>query len=1068
MKFLDEFNYENNIIIEGLTNELNIFYMLNLFKKFKKNILVVTSTVYEANQIFSKLKTYTEDVLLFPMDDFLTSVALAVSPEFKVKRLETLDQIQKKSSIVITNLTGYLKFLPDIKLKDKLEITLKKGLKINRKNLEEILDKYGYNKESIVTTTGEFATRGFIIDVFLVREDHPIRIEFFGNEIDSIRYFNESTQLSINSIDSIFITPNKEIDTETNNSLYDYMNNPITVFFNDTQIQTNYEKMCEDILNYNEEINEKKKYMFFMEEIHPEYTIYINTFENKKGKNIINYESKEIENFNSNYEKLIEFVEKSILKKKTVVFCLSKENQIKIIKEIFPDALIGKNLMNQKINIVKLKINKGFEYKDYVVISEYNIENTKDTSIKYKNNYHIGKKVKDIDTLSLGDYVVHRQHGIGIYNGIITLNTSGLKKDYLQINYKDNDKIYIPVEKISTIYKYSDKDGIKPKINKLNSISWAKTKQTLQKKIKDISQELIKLYSIRNSIKKEAYLPNALEEQFDNEFEYVLTKDQEKVIKEIFHDLDSEIPMDRLLCGDVGFGKTEVAFRAIFRAILNNKQACYLCPTTILSKQQYESALKRFQNYPIEIALLNRFTSKKEVKKILEGLEKGTIDLVFGTHRLLSDDIKYKKLGILIVDEEQRFGVTHKEKIKKYKNDVNVLTLSATPIPRTLKMAMSGLRDLSVIDTPPVNRYPVQTYVLQENDTIIRDAIYKELGRNGQIFILYNKVESIEKEVEKIKTLVPEARIRYAHGKMNKNELDDIMTSFVNYEFDILVCTTIIETGIDIQNANTLIIIDADHFGLAQLYQIRGRVGRSNKIAYAYLLYNKNKILNETSIKRLQAIKEFTELGSGYRIAMRDLSIRGAGDIIGSEQAGFVDSVGISLYMKMVEEEIKKLNGEKIEEEVDKPPLINVETSIDDNYVTDEEVKIEIHQKINEIDSYDKLLEVKKELEDRFGKISQELEIYMYEEWFEKISEILEIRKVKQTDRFVEIELPEKISNQIKADKLFMESYNINPNFKFKYFNKKIIITLFFKNSKEHFLYYFVPLLNIIKSDLGL
>ena len=1068
MDFLNDFNYDKNIVIEGLTKELNIFYVLNLFKKVDKNILIVTSTLYESNMLFTRLKTYLDDVYLFPMDDFLTTVALAVSPEFKVKRLETLDKIKEKKSIVITNLTGYLKYLPDLKIKDKLELEIKKGMEINRSKLEEILDKYGYIKESLVTTTGEFATRGYVIDLFLINEEHPIRIEFFGNEIDSIRFFNESTQLSIKTVDNILITPNKEIETDNNSSIYDYMNKPITIYFNETQIKSNYEKMCEDIINYNNEINDNKKYMFELDEINPEHNIYINTFENIKGKNIINYESKEIENFNSNYEKLKEFVQKSLLKKKTVVFCLSKDSQIKIIKELFPEAVVGKKILSNNINIIKLKINNGFEYKDYVVISEYDIENVKDTSIKYKNNYHIGKKIRDVDALSLGDYVVHRQHGIGIYNGMITLNTSGLKKDYLQINYKDNDKVYIPVEKISSIYKYSDKDGIKPKLNKLNSTAWAKTKQTLQKKIKDISEELIKLYSIRNSIKGDAYIPNELEEQFDQEFEYTLTKDQEKVIKEIYRDLDSEVPMDRLLCGDVGFGKTEVAFRAMFRTILNNKQVCYLCPTTILSKQQYESAIKRFKNYPIEVALLNRFTTPKEVKRILAGLEAGTIDLVIGTHRLLSDDIKYKKLGLLIVDEEQRFGVTHKEKIKKYKNDVNVLTLSATPIPRTLKMAMSGLRDLSVIDTPPVNRYPVQTYVLQENDVIIRDAIYKELGRSGQVFVLYNKVETIENQVEKIKKLVPEARVKYAHGQMNKNELDDIMNSFVNYEFDILVCTTIIETGIDIQNANTLIIFDADHFGLAQLYQIRGRVGRSNKIAYAYLLYNKNKVLNETSIKRLQAIKEFTELGSGYRIAMRDLSIRGAGDIIGSEQAGFVDSVGISLYMKMVEEEIKKLNGEKVEEETDKPSLVNVETAIDDNYVSDEEIKIEIHQKINEIDSYDKLFEVKKELEDRFGKVSSEIEIYMYEEWFEKISETLGINKVNQTDRQVEIELPQNISDQIKADKLFMESYNINPNFKFKYFNKKIIISLLLKNSEKHFLYYFVPLLNLIKSDLGL
>jgi transcription-repair coupling factor (superfamily II helicase) len=388
--------------------------------------------------------------------------------------------------------------------------------------------------------------------------------------------------------------------------------------------------------------------------------------------------------------------------------------------------------------------------------------------------------------------------------------------------------------------------------------------------------------------------------------------DQLKAIEDIDKDLSSEIPMDRLLCGDVGFGKTEVAFRAMFKAIVNNKQVFYLCPTTILSKQQYENALERFKNYPIEIALLNRFTSAKETKRILEGLEKGTIDLVFGTHRLLSGDVKFAKLGLLIVDEEQRFGVTHKEKIKEYKNDVNVLTLSATPIPRTLKMALSGLRDLSIIDTPPTNRYPVQTYVIQENDLIVKDAIYKELSRNGQMFILYNKVASIESKMQQLHKLVPEARITIAHGQMSKKELEDVMEAFINHEYDILLCTTIIETGIDISNANTLIIYDADCFGLSQLYQIRGRVGRSNKIAYCYLMYNKGKQLSDIAMKRLNVIKEFTELGSGFAIATRDLSIRGAGDILGSEQAGFIDSVGIDLYLKMLEEEINKKNNNEI------------------------------------------------------------------------------------------------------------------------------------------------------------
>ena len=685
------------------------------------------------------------------------------------------------------------------------------------------------------------------------------------------------------------------------------------------------------------------------------------------------------------------------------------------------------------IHLRKFKLNHGFQFLNYVVISEFDIEKVKDSTIHYKNNYRIGRKINALDSLKTGDFVVHRTHGIGIYYGVVTLTQSGLKKDYIQISYAGNDKVYIPVEKISTIYKYTDKDGLRPQINKLNSTTWINKKRSIQKRIHDISQELIKLYAARNSIKGEIYQDYVEEEVFASLFPYEPTHDQKRAIFDINQNLKSPVPMDRLLCGDVGFGKTEVAFRAIFKAILNNKQVFYLCPTTILSKQQYESALIRFQDYPLEIALLNRFTSAKETKRILTDLASGKIDLVFGTHRLLSDDVKFQKLGLLIVDEEQRFGVTHKEKIKKFKNDVNVLTLSATPIPRTLKMALSGLRDLSIIDTPPINRYPVQTYVAPENSFLIKDAIYKELSRNGQIFVLYNQIATIEKKLFELQKLVPEARINFAHGRMSKVELENIMSSFINHEFDILLCTTIIETGIDIPNANTLIIYDADHFGLSQLYQLRGRVGRSNRIAYAYLLYREGQVLNEIAIKRLQAIKEFTELGSGYRIAMRDLAIRGAGDILGSEQAGFVDTVGISLYMKMIEEEMQRLRGEEVlDEEEELKSLINVETHISDEYVTDEDLKIEIHQKINEIDSYEKLLQVKEELEDRFGKISSSIEIYMYEEWFEKLAKKMNIHRVRQSDRDILIELPVEISSMIKGDKLFLEAYNINPKFQLK------------------------------------
>ena len=1059
MNFLDKyFKYDNNLVITGLTHELAYLYVSKLFEEKKKNIIVLLSTLYEANTFASGIGNYEKDTYLFPMDDFITSQALAISPELKTTRIDTLEAIKNKKGIIVTNLMGYLKFLTDQQVQEKMNIVLKKGDEINREKLIEILDKLDYKKDTIVTTTGEYAVRGFVIDIFVTLEEHPIRVEFFGNEIESIRYFDESTQMSIKEINEIKLVTNGEIKTEKKSSLLDYAKDAIIVTIDEARIKANYEKLEEEMFEFRvaKDLPKDTRFMFSLDEINPKENIYINFIDNyNKGPNTLNLTTKEIPNFHSNFEKLKEQTEIWHRQGYKIIFYLSKESQIKIIKE----------LITVPITIENKYLSQGFIVDKTVVISENDIEQVNKERVKYRNSYKIGTKIKDLNSLNKGDYVVHMAHGIGVYNGIRTLTKRGLAKDYIEILYADNDKVYVPVEKMNTILKYTSKDGFKPKINKLNSTSWAKTKRAVEKKIKDISQELLKLYAERKALKGDVYKTYDMETDFANSFEYTPTKDQEKAIKEIDTDLKNQVPMDRLLCGDVGFGKTEVAFRAMFKTVLNNKQVLYLCPTTILSNQQYKNAQDRFKDYPIEIALLNRFTTPKETKRILEGLANGTIDIVFGTHRLLSDDIYVKKLGLLVVDEEQRFGVTHKEKIKKLKNDVNVLTLSATPIPRTMKMAMSGLRDLSIIDTPPVNRYPIQTYVLEENDLIIKDAIYKELARQGQVFILYNNIDKLDNVVNHIKTLVPEARIISAHGRMNKIELEDVMQDFIDYKYDILVCTTIIETGIDIPNTNTLIIYNADRFGLSQLYQIRGRVGRSNKIAYAYLLYDKSKMLNDIAIKRLDAIKEFTELGSGYRIAMRDLAIRGAGDILGSEQAGFVDSVGINLYMQMIEEEMRKLKGEEVQTEEEKQSLVDVSTHISDEYTTDDEIKIEIHQMINEVDSMESLKKVKEELEDRFGKVDETMLIYMYEEWFEKLARSLNITKVTQTERFVEIELPEELSSNIKADKLFLESYNINPNLKFAYSNHRIKITLMLKPNDKHFLYTFVPVLELIKED---
>ncbi len=1052
------FNYKSHSNISGLTEELAVLYFNEYFERFKKNTLIVTNSLFDSNMIYQKLKTYNDNVCLFPMDDFLSSVAIAQSPDLKVKRLETLEEIKKGNKIVITNLTGYLHYLPSNKNKHEYQLKLHVNDSFTREELLEKLDSFGYKRDSIVSATGEYAVRGYIIDIFPIESDHPIRIEFFGDDIDSIRFFNENTQLSTGNLDSFIILPVDEIETEEKSSIYDYLDNPFIFFVNRNQIELGLEKLKEDIKEYNEskELDVTTKYMYSFDDIKINEYINLDTINNLKNDE--SYESQPIIKFKGDFDAFVDFVNKQ---NKTVVICLSKENQIEKVSHLFNDVNIG-SIKENKINILNKKINEGFIFKDYCVISEFDISDERITSV-YKNNYKMGTKVKSFNDIKPGDYVVHSQHGIGIYGGIVPIEKQGMVRDYILINYAGNDKVYIPVEKITSIYKYNEADGHKPTINKLNSAQWAKTKLKARNRIHDISDELIKLYAARSQIEGPIFDTYPEEVIFDNQFVFTETNDQLKCIKEIDTDLIKKRPMDRLLCGDVGFGKTEVAFRGMFKAVMNGFQVAYLCPTTLLSRQQFKSALDRFKEFPINIALLNRFTSVKETNRIIKGLKEGTIDIVFGTHKLLNPEISYKNLGLLIIDEEQRFGVSQKEKIKKIKNDVNVLTLSATPIPRTLKMAMSGLRDLSIIDTPPVNRYPVQTYVIEENDMIIKDAIYKELTRGGQVFLLYNKVQSIEDIRTKIKNLVPEARVVVAHGKMNKYELEDVVTDFVDGKYDIMICTTIIETGIDIPNVNTLIVLDSDTFGLSQLYQLRGRVGRSNKIAYAYLMYKPSKILTETAKKRLESIKDFTELGSGYKIAMRDLSIRGAGDMLGSEQAGFIDAIGLELYTQMLNNELKKLNGEEVEEDEDQNPLIEVTNHIKDEYVSDENIKIDIHKMINEIKDKESLDQIRQEIEDRFGKIDKDMEVYMYEEWFEKLAQELHITNVENRNNTLKIELPEDVSNKMDGEKLFLVTYNIHPKFRLSYFNKKINIALPLLNLDKHFIYYIVDLLTKIK-----
>ncbi len=1094
-----QISMENNIAVIGLTNELNAIYIYLYYKKMKKDILIVTNTLFEASKIYDSLCNYTNEVLFFPADDFLTSEAVAISPDLKIIRLNTLNKtIELNQKIVVTHLMGLLHFLPTKTVWSESVINLKVN---NEYNMPDLLRKFyniGYYRETLVSKIGEIGVRGFIIDVFPFNEPNPIRIEFFGDEIESIRYFDIESQRSLKSIDEInicaydeFITTNFQDDniqrrqknlplvSEKIATIKDYLNEPIIIYKDYNQIKNAYILLREEIHNYHvtRDKETKTNYIYELGDIYSNKNIYLMTINNMPDGIDVDvtqkYDSREIQNFDNKLDEMYKYISNSLNKNKTIVVALNDNLKInEVLNNLDNNYVITdeNNIYKNKINIIKKKIDSGFEINNLIVITETDLFKGKREKSKIKKRLNNTLKIKDLNKINIGDYVVHDAHGIGIYMGVTVLLRDGLKKDYILLKYMGNDKLYIPVEKIDLISKFSGLEARMPKINRLDSIEWKKTKLRVRGRIKDIAEKLIALAAEREMAQGYKFSVDT-EEQilFEQKFIHEETNDQRKVTEEIKKDLEQSKPMDRLLCGDVGYGKTEVAFRAMFKAISNFKQVAYLCPTTILSKQQYNSALERFSAFPFNIALLNRFTSKKAEKQIIDNLANGKMDIIFGTHKILSDKIKFKNLGLLIIDEEQRFGVMQKEKIRNYKNNINILTLTATPIPRTLQMSMIGLRDLSLIETPPVNRYPIQTYVLPYNIEIIKQAIYKELSRKGQVFVLYNKVDNMLNKVEEIKKIVPEARITYAHGQLPKLDLENRMLSFVNNEYDVLICSTIIETGIDIPNVNALIIINADCFGLSQLYQIRGRVGRSDKIAYAYLMYDDRKVLNENAVKRLNVIKEFTELGSGFAIAARDLSIRGAGDILGSEQAGFIDVIGIDLYLKLLNEEIAKIRGEKIEyndDTVDEMPLIDVETHIDDAYINEEELKIEIHKKINDINSYQKLITVKDELYDRFGKMPSNLEIYMYQEWFEKLAKRLEIVKVIKTKRSIEMIFSRGISKMINDEKVFEIAYSISNMFSLRYCNNYFSIILNISRLEKHYIYYVAHLLEQIEENL--
>ncbi len=1059
----------------------------------------------------------TDNVSFFPAEEFISSELVATSEAFRLARMLTIQSLlDNEKKIIVTNVEGMTRQLMSIdKLKESV-LKYRKNDFISRDKLIHDLVIRGYKKTTITSISGTFSVRGSLIDVFPINEDTPIRISFFDDEIENIKKIDVETQMSIKSIDNVLIYPlyemfyeDNQIENIKNNILkntiltdkikldiesienyqnidqlyiylpyvcknyqpfYELVEASICIYEDYAMCLEHEKAMSVEITDYLSKQNNGIKPSFFANLNNGLYFAKMNIFTNLFTSSLVDIkldyhfsiETANTFEYNNNIKTMIEDIKANC--NKTYLITHLDDKKLSFLEETFKANQIEyqkitniNEITDPYIYISVMNNAYGFEDlgKNFTVITPNEFMPGKIAkSSKYQKFLKDSIKIYNKEELNPGDYVVHQDYGIGKYIGIQTKELRNTLNDYLCIEYASDSKLYIPVENIYVLEKYIGSKDKTPKLNNLNSKEWQKKKDKIKEKTKEIAKQLIKVQAQRDAKIGFSYKEDSLEQlDFENDFEYNETEDQMKAIFEVKKDMESTHPLDRLICGDVGFGKTEIAMRAAFKAVDNGKQVAYLAPTTVLTRQHYNTFKDRFSKYGVRVELLNRFVSEQTQKNVIDGLKKGYVDIVIGTHRILSKDIVFKDLGLLIIDEEQRFGVEHKERIKTMKAMVDVLTLSATPIPRTLQMALSGLRDLSLIETPPTNRLPIQTYVLESNDSVIREAINREMGRRGQVFYLLNRVSELEHIRSKIHRLVPKAKIGLIHGKMDKDEIENELVMFLDRNYDVLICTTIIETGIDIPNANTLIIERADILGLSQLYQIRGRVGRSDRISYAYLMYDKSKVITENAKKRLEAIKEFTELGSGYKIAMRDLAIRGSGDILGSEQSGYIDAVGMDLYMKLLNEAILEEKGLPKEEPNIRKYQISISRHVDENYVGDDAIRIDIHKEINKISSREQMEMLIKEYTDRYGNLSEDIILYMEEKYLEYLLKKSSVESFKETPDEIRIVFDEQISSHINLAKIFEISINLKLRYKFDYRSRKIILMLNPKDTTKSYIY---------------
>ena len=1021
--------------------------------------LILAEDERRAREIYEDYRFYDRKVYSYPAKDLLFFQADIHGNLLIRQRMKVIKALlEEKELTVVTSIDGCMDFLESLeKIKEQL-IHYESDSTVDIEQLKNQLVALGYERVGQVEMPGQFSVRGGIVDIYCLTEENPWRIELWGDEIDSIRSFDPESQRSLENLEELTIYPAVEhIGDKDMVSFLDYFPEERTIIFLDepnrlTEKGGAVEEEYRQSRMHREEKGSRNlpenwlcSFEQLQKELNKRNCISVCALEPKqagwKVREKFYLEVKSISAYNNSFELLVKDLHQH--KKQGYRIALlsgSRTRAERLAKDLQEEGLAAfygqdydREICPGEIMVVYGHAKKGFEYPliKFAVMTESDIFGQEQKKKKKKKNYS-GSRIQDFAELSIGDFVVHEKHGLGIYRGIEKVEVDRIVKDYIKIEYRGGSNLYIPATQLDCLQKYSGADASKaPKLNKLGTQEWNKTKSKVRGAVKNIAKELVELYAVRQE--KEGYVcgPDTVwQREFEEMFPYEETEDQLSAIEDAKRDMESTRIMDRLICGDVGYGKTEVALRAAFKEVQESRQVAYLAPTTILAQQIYNTFVQRMKEFPVRVELLCRFRTPAQQKKAIEDLKKGQVDVIIGTHRVLSKDVQFKNLGLLIVDEEQRFGVTHKEKIKQLKKDVDVLTLTATPIPRTLHMSLIGIRDMSVLEEPPMDRMPIQTYVMEYDEETVREAINRELRRGGQVYYVYNRVTDIADVALRIAKLVPDARVDFAHGQMSERELENVMYSFVNGDIDVLVSTTIIETGLDISNVNTMIIHDSDRYGLSQLYQLRGRIGRSNRTAYAFLMYRQNVMLKETAEKRLAAIREYTDLGSGFKIAMRDLELRGAGNLLGAQQHGHMNAVGYDLYCKMLNEAVKEAKGIHTMEDFETSVDLNVDAYIPDSYISNEFQKLDIYKRIAGIETqqdYDDMLE---ELLDRFGEPGKAVLNLLAIAKLKAIAHQGYVTEIKQTGKTVRFTLYEKARLNTEGFPALMQKYRRGLQFK--------------------------------------